>query len=344
MRFNNIQILRFVAATSVVLFHAHFYVGEALWQTPLTRMYDYRFGWGVELFFAISGFVVSHSLAHSRPGRFLTLRFVRIYPAFWLAVAIVVLAQFAFSAQPVEAPGADALSLLPLGDVRYPLGGVEWSLVYEVFFYALLTLIALVPRRNAREWAMVGWLVVIVTAAIVAPGRATKLLPTASTILFSAFNLPFILGVLGYSWFSREARLPLLPLAILVPLGLLAANRTPPSELQLGFLAVAFASLVLVAAELSRRRDASKRNPLVKLGDWSYGLYLVHVPVIKAVLAVAPFTPAQAGYAFLVAVGVALAAGCGYGAVEVTAYRHNKALLARLLARMQAPRRSSYAP
>jgi hypothetical protein len=64
----------------------------------------------------------------------------------------------------------------------------------------------------------------------------------------------------------------------------------------------------------------------------------------SAVLAVVPFTPAQANYAFVVALGVALVAGCGYGAIEITAYRHNKALLARVLARLQSARRGSYAP
>ena len=344
MRFNNIQILRFVAATSVVLLHAHHYVGNALWKTSLTRAFDFRFGWGVELFFAISGFVVSHSLARSRPSRFLALRLIRIYPAFWLAVAIVVGVQYAFGTKPVVPPSPRALSLLPWGEVGYPLGGVEWSLVYEVFFYALLTAVALVPKKNVREWAMLAWLVAIVAAAVIAPGHATRFLPTPSTILLSAFNLPFILGVLAYSWYSRVARLPILPLALLIPLALLAALGTRPSELQLAFLAVSFASLVLVAAELSRRWDASASNPLVKLGDWSYGLYLIHVPVILAVLAVMPFTPAGASYAFAAVVVVALVAGCGYGAVEITAYRHNKALLARMLARMRSARPSSYAP
>jgi peptidoglycan/LPS O-acetylase OafA/YrhL len=237
--------------------------------------------------------------------------------------------------KPVDAPSVRALSLLPWGPVTYPLGGVEWSLVYELFFYALLAAIALVPRKNAREWAMLAWLVAIVAAALVAPGRATKFLPTASTILFSAFNLPFILGVLAYSWFSRVTRLPVLPLAILVPLGLVAAIRTRPSELQLAFLAVSFASLVLVAADMSRRWEVSASNPLVKLGDWSYGLYLVHVPVITGC---SPSCPSRRprrttrGGA-----GVALVAGRGYGAIEITAHGTTR-FPARVLARLQSAR------
>ena len=89
MRFNNIQILRFFAAarlcsTTVIPTRAN--GGEDAADPP----FDFRFAGGVELFFAISGFVVSHSLSRTTPGRFLVLRLIRIYPAFWLAAAIVV--------------------------------------------------------------------------------------------------------------------------------------------------------------------------------------------------------------------------------------------------------------
>jgi len=333
VRFNNIQILRFIAAAGVLVYHGHYYVGELVWKTPLTRAFDFHLSWGVELFFAISGFVVSHSLASAPPGRFLALRLVRIYPAFWLAAALVALAGTAFGNSPVTRGWLPALTLLPVGGADYPLGGVEWSLVYEVFFYALLAAVALVPARNAREWAMLLWLAAIAMMGAFGSTRATSFTPTIATIAFSAFNLPFIAGVLGYSWFRRVDRLPLAPLICAVPLALFGAYRAGVAEIQLGFQAVGFAALVLVAAELSRRQDASRANPLVKLGDWSYALYLVHVPVIKGVLALTPFAPSEANAAFATVVVVALAAGAAYGIVETALYRRSKALLERRWAR-----------
>ena len=329
MRFNNIQILRFIAAVSVVLYHGHSYVGEWLWKTPLTRAFDYRFSWGVEFFFAISGFVVSHSLAQQLPSRFLALRLLRIYPAFWLAAALVIAVRIATGRPWAFDRLPQALTLLPLGGADYPLGGVEWSLVYEVFFYALLAVIAKVPLRNAREWAMLAWLVAIAALSRSGPVYATSFLPTFGTIVFSAFNLPFIAGVLAYSWFRRVERLPVAALAIAVPLALVAAERAGSTELQIAFLAAGFASTVLVAAEFSRRRDASLSNPLVRLGDWSYGLYLVHVPVIWAVLVAGGFPPDAANAAFVTAVGIAVAVGSAYGAVEIALYHHNKGWLQR---------------
>ena len=329
MRFNNIQILRFFAAASVALYHSHYYVGELVWKVPLSRAFDYHFAWGVELFFAISGFVVSHSLTRSTPGRFLMLRLIRIYPAFWLAAFIVIAGRLAFGGHPFTWGLLPALTLMPVGGADYPLGGVEWSLVYEVFFYTLLALIALVPMRFAREWSMVVWIVVIAGMARYGPIDATSFVPTFGTIAFSAFNLPFIAGVLGYSLFRHFDRLPLAVLVATVPLALLAADAEISTELQLGFQAIGFAVLVLSAAEISRRWDVSPTNPLVKLGDMSYGLYLVHVPVILAVLARHRFVPAEANDAFIVCASTALVVGCAYGWVEIKLYRRNKALLDR---------------
>jgi exopolysaccharide production protein ExoZ len=329
VRFNYIQILRFLAAAGVLLYHGHYYVGELVWKTPLTRAFDFHFSWGVALFFAISGFVVSHSLTFTTPGRFLVLRLIRIYPAFWLAAAIVIAVRGVQGGHPFTGGLVPALTLIPVGGADYPLGGVEWSLVYEVFFYALLAAVALVPARNAREWAMVAWLAAIAAMRIFGPIRATSFTPSLGAIAFSAFNLTFIAGVLAYSWFRRVAKLPLVPLVCVVPLALFAAGRANSAEIQLVFQAVGFAALVLAAAELSRRRDASAANPFVKLGDWSYALYLVHVPVITGVLAAAQFAATNANAAFVAVVLVALVAGSAYGIIETRLYRRNRALLNR---------------
>ena len=341
MRFNNIQILRFLAAAGVLLYHGHYYTGEWLAKTPLTRLFDYRYSWGVELFFAISGFVVSHSLSRTPPGRFLVLRLIRIYPAFWLAAAIVVAGRLAVGGHPFAGGLAPTLTLLPVAGAAapWPLGGVEWSLVYEVFFYGLLAAVALVPARNAREWAMVAWLAAILAWGLWGPVRATAFHPSPAMLPLSAFNLPFIAGVLAYSWFRRVERLPVAALVCTVPAALVAADRAPSAEIMLAWQAVGFGALVLLAAAVSRVRDALPTNPLVRLGDASYGLYLVHVSVIKAVLTRGGYAPADADDAFFSAVCAALVIGSAFGFVEITLYRRNKRALDR-----RWPRHGGLAP
>ena len=328
MRFNNIQILRFFAAAGVLLYHAHGYIGEHIWKTWLTRLFDYHFSWGVELFFVISGFVVSHSLSRQSPGRFLANRLVRVYPALWLASAIVLVWRFiAIDARPDPVNVLLAFSLFPTPRAEFQLGDLEWTLVYEVFFYLLLACIGLLRVRNAREWAMVVWAGAIGATALFTSLEATALRPTAATIFLSAFNLPFIAGVLAYSWFTRERRLPVTSLLLLVPVALYAAHRVHSTVAQLAFQAVGFGALVLLAAQRSRSHDPAPSHPLVKLGDWSYGIYLVHLSVIRGVTTLFAARPDLANICFVVDVAVALLAGIVYGVVETTMYRHAKQAL-----------------
>ena len=183
---------------------------------------------------------------------------------------------------------------------------------------------------------MIVWIAAIAVMARFAPSPATSFIPTFATIAFSAFNLPFIAGVLGYSLYRHVGQLPIAVLVATVPLALLAADRDVSTEVQLGFQAIGFAALVLSAAELSRRWDVASTNPLVKLGDASYGLYLVHVPVILAVLAVGRFAPAAADEAYLACASAALVIGSAYGWIEITLYHRNKARLARHWPRREA--------
>jgi peptidoglycan/LPS O-acetylase OafA/YrhL len=127
-----------------------------------------------------------------------------------------------------------------------------------------------------------------------------------------------------------------------IPLALVAADRgSMPNEVGLAFQAAGFGALVLLAAEISRRHDASPSNPLVRLGDWSYGIYLMHVVVIKAVLAMVPFSPSTADRAFVLTLSAALVVGAAYGWVEIGIYHRNKMWLNRLWPRQRMDRASA---
>ena len=144
-----------VRGNFVVVFHSVFYVSTHGGQLP--RDAAYYFGelsqFGILIFFAISGFVITSSVQRRTSGEFLWLRFLRIYPGFWLAVAVVVALNWVvFGGFAWNRGTIFGLTLLPLGDVPRPLGSIEWTLVYEVFFYALIALLWTVafepnPRR-----------------------------------------------------------------------------------------------------------------------------------------------------------------------------------------------------
>jgi exopolysaccharide production protein ExoZ len=284
-RYYLIQWLRLFAASFVVVFHSVFYVSTHGGQLP--RDAAYYFGelsqLGILTFYAISGFVITSSVQRRTSSDFLWLRFLRIYPGFWLAVALVialncmVFGRFAWNRGTIF-----GLTLLPLGDVPRPLS-VEWTLVYEIFFYVLIALLWKFRSNRILGGFCVAWAVAITVGAVVAPSWGTSLTPTFPGIALSAYNYAFIGGVLTF-YIHRRLNLSLArTLFLLVPGFAIAGEFFLQTEWRLLCVSLAATCLVAGAARVALDRDASKDSVLTQWGDASYGLYLVHNAIIALV-------------------------------------------------------------
>ena len=160
-RLRLLDLLRFGAAMSVVLFH---YTGRdsPVWGESVRSVFPTlsRFtvygGYGPYVFFMISGFVVLMSAWGRSPSAFLASRVGRLYPAYWVAVvgtAVVLYCSRDFL------PTWDALHLpgvlinLTMMQSAFGVGhldGVYWTLWVELLFYLLLvgmTLIGITRQR-----------------------------------------------------------------------------------------------------------------------------------------------------------------------------------------------------
>ncbi|MET7298853.1 acyltransferase [Embleya sp. NPDC005575] len=148
-RLYELDVLRFLAAFAVVLYH---YTGsppkadtsgfrEFHEMTRFTR-YAYL---GVNLFFIISGFVILMSIWNRRLGDFAVSRVVRLMPAYWFSivlagVAIVVTGH-------ATAAGVRLWDLVPnltmlQGGIAVPhADGAYWTLWWELRFYMLVALL-----------------------------------------------------------------------------------------------------------------------------------------------------------------------------------------------------------
>src|SRR5215212_6043566 len=97
-RFPLFDSLRAIAALSVVAFHAAFFAGMFTSESPL-RPYLVRMDVGVSVFFLISGFLLYRPFVRARlggegtphVGGYAWRRFLRIVPAYWVALTIVAL-------------------------------------------------------------------------------------------------------------------------------------------------------------------------------------------------------------------------------------------------------------
>ncbi len=137
-----IDLIRIYAAVLVLLYHfATFELPEADGHVfPFLWCFDGVGDVGVEIFFVISGFVISMSAEGARglagALRFIHLRAVRILPALWIS-SLIAFAALSFA-------GEDVASLVPRlirSSVLSPIGpyvdGVVWSLVVEAVFYLI---------------------------------------------------------------------------------------------------------------------------------------------------------------------------------------------------------------
>lgn len=154
-RIEGLDLLRFVAAFSVLIYH-YFFIGplQGVWP-PAQRLDIAHIGdFGVDVFFIISGFVIALSANGRTFTQFAKSRFVRIFPAFLICSMIT-------AATSIMLPGVDAkeifyrwlasLTLHPQWFGQELLSGVYWTLSIEVKFYfwvAILLLLGLWRKLN----------------------------------------------------------------------------------------------------------------------------------------------------------------------------------------------------
>jgi len=286
-QFRGLQALRFIAASSVVLHHALFYAHERLDSSIVV--------WGigaVQLFFTISGFlvVVATRAVQSRPDGwkyFLVRRGIRIFPMYWIATTVKLLALLMAPAVVLHAElnwGNVALSYFLLPSVNIdgtvaPLLGVAWTLLYESFF-ALIFGVALFFR----------WRPVFVTGALLSIfALASEIRPHPFPPLMVYFDpvlLYYLLGiVIGSFTKNRNLWKFLAGMAWVYALQLITQFGQIEMLIRIAVITALMLGVVLFETWLETRIPRF----FVSLGDASYSLYLFHpliAPAVPTVLAI----------------------------------------------------------
>lgn len=116
-----------------------------------------RGGWiGVDLFFVLSGFLVSGLIFREygksgsvNLGRFLIRRGFKIYPPFWIFIAITIIVT-SFEGKPIRGSAVIG-ELLFLQNYLPSLWGHSWSLAVEEHFYILLSLLVFSLLKVAKN-------------------------------------------------------------------------------------------------------------------------------------------------------------------------------------------------
>lgn len=307
MKDPQLQGLRGIAIVMVAVFHftvrwdsqnpggASLYPFGDWFQPAAPLLYQGRLG--VELFFIISGYVISLTLERSVGLRdFWLRRFVRLWPP--LLVALPIAAAFLAMGPALEKSSASPLALLesltlidpttldlilPGAAATGQTTGVLWSLWIELQFYAVASVLFFTCRHKflpalcvaAVLWQVIGLLPVL-GEPIGAPYGTYSLSYyfwwfVAGAVFFEIRKVgtsAYLWALVGVSWFASSSELSMDP--------------TQPIWIGIGVNTTFFAVFTLIASEIKLRWLAWA--PLVWLGNLSYEFYLIHEAVGMSIL------------------------------------------------------------
>lgn len=342
---NSLTSLRFFAAFYVVLFHvipwgAEPESGAALAQA-WARFCSHGFV-SVGFFFALSGFILAYNyppekLANKR--RFYLARFARVYPVYAVGLllglpflAVRTLRDGAFGRAAAEITSALTLTQAWVPQLWNAVNAPGWSLSVEAFFYLCFPLLLPVVARQAStpRRAVIG--LVVLYGVALAPALLgtwssgmpiTDESPLANFVRYSpALRLSeFTFGVCLGRWHALRNTAPPSPRALLVTQAAalaviawaLGSDAVPYMLLHNGLLLPAFAAVIISFTHRIGVARALEARWLVRLGEASYSLYILHLLAwmyFKAVLervGVEPYSgPALLAFTLLV-IGASLA-------------------------------------
>jgi peptidoglycan/LPS O-acetylase OafA/YrhL len=294
-----LDLLRLGAAVAVLLYHFtwnSFETGASAvgYPSALTAWTRYGF-FGIEVFFLISGLVITRSVAGRTAGRFAIARAIRLYPAYWAAVTFTALLLLWLGppGSVVVTPGRYLVNMTMLTEFVHGtyLDHVYWTLTAELTFYVLVALTLAVASARALPWMLAGWLgAVVVNDRILQSDGLTLWLATRTAPYFVVGATLALLagdgapggrhrsgsGRIGL-WVLGGAALVLAVRAAVVRVD--AANQVifgPGSYQKPVAVAIVLLAVALLAAVATGRSAHVGRPWMTTAALVTYPLYLVH--------------------------------------------------------------------
>jgi peptidoglycan/LPS O-acetylase OafA/YrhL len=286
-RFVFIDGLRGFAALAVLGFH--FYLGGPLHsalQSTVPGIVDVLLSHGylgVEVFFVLSGFVIAHSVrGHSITrgfvARFALRRALRLDPAYWMTILVLVSIDAASNLVLHDriAPAPNAWQLVTNLLYLQGIAGqanilvIAWTLCLEVQFYILY--VSLVGLSQSIRKSPLLVLVPLHAASVAAAVLSND--SSLGQVWFIGFWYAFFAGALT-SWVTHGGVRERWWWLALAPLAGVCVIRQDPAP----GVALATAAAILIAHRRRALTTWLSVRPVQYLGALSYGVYLLHTVV-----------------------------------------------------------------
>lgn len=268
-RLSELDSIRGLAAIAVVLYHYFYRYNELYGHSTIDSSWiSYGF-YGVHLFFIVSGFVIYWTLERTKkPIQFVISRFSRLFPVYWVSVAITFMAVTIFGLPDREVTLSDALmNLLMFHERLYipHVDGVYWTLTVELTFYALIFSLYITSNLKHTNY-------VFLFAIALAVLNSLKLIVISQPYfdIFIFEHIPFFLA--GICLFKINNKTLLIENHITLFLAISSTLITHSIEVFSFFTLFVLFFILSIDQKLPFMRSKA----LVFIGSVSYALYLVH--------------------------------------------------------------------
>ncbi len=285
MRIVALDLLRFFAAISVVLYH---YISR-----PESTAYPLfsevaKFGYlGVPLFFIISGYVIALSANNRTAFQFAISRFIRLYPALWVCVifTVIVLSSITdsqFTILQIMANFTLLNEYMGFEDVD----GVYWTLKAELRFYACVFLLILFGVFNKyRIWLSVWLLLTMIHVAFGQPYFMGWFISPGYSSFFIAGIACYLIQTNGKGLFNHFVLLSSLVISSFRAFDQAAGFMEYPSSVEkLISVIIVWAFYVFMYLLVIGKIQLKERSIFITLGALTYPLYLIHNTAGKAII------------------------------------------------------------
>lgn len=298
-KIENIQALRGVAVVLVLFYHVMLHERKYGRFDLLLPDFFQVGASGVDLFFVISGFVIT-TVTQRQFGKggavkeFVWNRVTRIYPVFWFYWLLFVLAFYLFPQSMVTTSlgGAFAVarSFLLLPQDQFPILSISWTLVHELYFYLVFTFFMLLfERKHLTKLLFAFFFFMIAGNLIIASvnfGNAAWL-----KLITHPLTLEFIAGCLiSELIYKGGARRYGLASIITGAIGLVVLSAVflkpvywavPEGWARVLLFGIPSACIVYGATALEIQSGKQISKALNLIGDASYSTYLSHAMVFS---------------------------------------------------------------
>jgi peptidoglycan/LPS O-acetylase OafA/YrhL len=286
-RFTYIDALRGLAAAWVLLYHFAGRLTEnfTLQRLPGPLQWFVHHGWlGVEIFFVLSGFVITYSLreAHITPaflGRFALRRSLRLDPPYWLTILLAYfLACLCGEGIDDDPESVLLVNMLYLDRLlSFPaVVGVGWTLCLEIQLYLAYVLLLGLTQRAAKHTggAARARLLVFAPLALYSLALGFGLVAAPRPGLFLGWWYMFFLGSLAAWLVCGQVSLRWFGIACAVVGAATAVHWDVRAA-----MALATALSIVLVGRAGRLHDLLNWSWLQHLGRISYSLYLTHTVI-----------------------------------------------------------------